>query len=346
MTEQAQKASNRPIVFLGGGLGVIALLILVSDVVQLVVIAALLAYLLTPIVRGLESRGLSRTVATSAVFLGILLILVVIVVSLFPVAAAQLRIVYEGLQQGQADAVIGALERWLAGALAMVGVHDFDISGSLRNLLIARVGTMVEYLPSALSIMANILVVPFIMFFLLRDSLAIKRGIAALVPNRYFEVTFGAMHKMDEHLGNYLRSQILDASLVGLLSIAALWMLGVPSYVLIGALAGATNLIPYVGPVVGALVAVLVSALTGGTALQAALIVVVFIGIQLIDTAVINPVVIARGVQLHPLLILLVILVGGELFGLVGLILAVPAAAVARVMFIETLESMGRYRLH
>jgi len=345
MTEQAQRHSIRPLVVLAGGLGVLALLIFVSDVVRLVVVAALLAYLLAPLVRGLESHGLSRTLATSAVFLGLLLALVGIVLSLFPLAAAQLHIVYEGLQQGQADAAIRALERFLSQALSLVGIHDFDLSGSIRNFLLSRVGNMVDYLPSALSLIANIVVVPFIMFFLLRDSGAIKRGIAALVPNRYFELTFGALHKMDEHLGNYLRSQILDAVVVGLLSIAALWALGVPSYVLIGTVAGATNLIPYVGPVVGALIAVLISGLTGGTLLQAGWIILVFAGIQLVDTALVYPVVVARGVRLHPLLVLLVLLVGGEFFGLIGLLLAVPAAAVARVLFIETLETMGRYRL-
>ena len=345
MTEQAQRASIRPTVILASVLGVLALLILVSDIVQLVIIAALLAYLLAPLVRGLESRGLSRTVATSAVFLGILLALVGVILSLFPLAAEQLRIVYQGLEQGQADTAISALERWMSTGLSLVGVHDFDVSGSVRDLLIARVGNMIDYLPSALSIIVNIVVVPFIMFFLLRDSDAIKRGIAALVPNRYFELTFGALHKTDEHLGNYLRSQVLDAVVVGLLSIAALWALGVPSFVLIGALAGATNLIPYVGPFVGAVLALLVSGMTGGTMLQAGWIVLVFIGIQLIDTALIYPVVVSRGVRLHPLLIVLVVLVGGELFGLVGLLLAVPAAAVARVMTMEALETIGRYRL-
>ncbi len=345
MTEQSQRASIRPVVILGAGLGILGLLILVSDVVQLVVVAALLAYLLAPIVRSLESRGLSRTVATSAVFLGILLALVGLILVLFPLATEQLRIIYNGLQQGQADAAISALERSLSTGLSVLGVDDFDLSGSIRNLLIARVGSMIDYLPSALSIIVNIVIVPFIMFFLLRDSDAIKRGIAALVPNRYFEITFRALHKMDEHLGNYLRSQVLDALVVGWLSIAALWALGVPAYVLIGVLAGATNLIPYVGPAVGAVLAVLVSGMTGGTLLQAGWIVLVFIGIQLIDTALIYPVVVSRGVQLHPLLIVLVVLVGGELFGLVGLLLAVPAAAVARVMTVEALETIGSYRL-
>lgn len=345
MTEQAHRPSIRPVVILAGGLGIMALLILVSDILQLVVLAALLAYLLAPIVRGLESRGLSRTTATSAVFLGILLALVGTVLALFPLAAAQLHIVNEGLQQGQADSALSSLEGFLAGALSLVGVDDFDLSGSIRNALLSRIGNLVDYLPSALSIIVNIIVVPFIMFFLLRDSGAIRRGIAALVPNRFFELTFGAMHKMDEHLGNYLRSQVVDALVVGLLSIAALWALGVPSFVLIGVLAGATNLIPYVGPFVGAVLAVLVSGMTGGTLLQAGWIVLVFIIIQLIDTALIYPVVVSRGVQMHPLLIVLVVLVGGELFGLVGLVLAVPAAAVTRVMMVETLETIGRYRL-
>lgn len=327
------------------GIAVVAFLSSIGDVVELLLVSALLAYLLDPLARWLEAHGFSRMAATAAVFVGLLLIIGAFLGYLFPLLANQLHAIQEGVNIARAESLINEFERRIVTNLAFLGVRELDLLGTLQRFVARHAGNVVDYVPSLVSVLGNMVIVPFIVFFLLKDGRDFKKGFVSVVPNRYFEFTLNVLHKMDVQLGNYLRGQVIDAIIVGLLSIAALWMLGVDFAVLIGAFAGVTNLIPYVGPVAGGLLAVLVSIFTGDPLSTAVAILVAFTVIQLVDNSAILPLVVARNVELHPLLILLVVIIGGKFFGVLGLLLAVPATAVAKVMLVETIQNLRRYRL-
>lgn len=327
------------------GSGVLFFLVSIGDVVQLVVVGALLAYLLDPVVHRMESQGMSRTLATSVVFVLLLLALGGFLIYLFPVIAGEVHAIQAGLSVERIQALVYDVEQLLLRNMAFLGLEEIDLVDTAQQYVVDHVSDLVDYVPDVVSILGNLVVVPFIMFFLLKDGRALKKGFVNLMPNRYFELTLNVLHKMDVQLGNYLRGQVLDAIIVGVLSTVALWLLRVDYYLLIGAFSGLANLIPYVGPVVGSILAVAVSFFSGGTAADALAIVAVFAGIQAIDNAVINPLVVARNVKLHPLLILLAVIIGGQFFGVLGLLLAVPVTAVAKVILTETLENLRRYRL-
>ena len=170
------------------------------------------------------------------------------------------------------------------------------------------------------------------------------RNLLVFLIQPRLKVTLNALHKMDLQLGNYLRGQVLDALIVGLLSILALWILGLDYFVLVGAFAGFCNMIPYLGPMAGSVLAVAVSFFTGGSVADALAIVAAFTGIQLVDNAAIHPLAVARNVRLHPLLIVLAILIGGRFFGFLGLVLAVPAVAALLVVGREAVVTARRGR--
>lgn len=323
----------------------VAFLSSIGEVVELLLVSALLAYLLDPIARWLEAHGLSRTLATATIFVALLLGVGAFLGYLFPLLAGQLQAIQQGVNVARVEALVGQLERRLVDNLAFLGVRDLNLMETLQGFIARHLGDVVNYVPSVFLLLVNLVVIPFIVFFLLKDGRAMKKGFVSILPNRYFEFALNVMHKMDVQLGNYLRGQVLDALIVGILSILALWLLGVEYYVLIGAFAGITNLVPYVGPIVGGTLAVLVSLATGGELGHAVAIVFAFIGIQVLDNAMILPLVVARNVELHPLLILLVVIIGGNFFGVLGLLLAVPATAVAKVMLVETFANLRRYRL-
>jgi predicted PurR-regulated permease PerM len=149
---------------------------------------------------------------------------------------------------------------------------------------------------------------------------------------------------MDLQLGNFLRSQFMDGMIFGALSTLALWILDVPYFLFIGAFAGFANLIPYVGPIAGVVPAVIMSVLQTGDFSKALTVIVVYIVLKLIDDILIQPMVVARGVHLHPVLVLVAILVGGHLFGILGMLLAVPVTGFFRVVLDESITTFRKYR--
>lgn len=327
------------------GVGVFWVLASMVEVVALVVIAALLAYIFDPLASLLEARGLGRTQATVVVFAGISLVLGGMLFLLFPIVAAEVRAIQTGFDMEGARAAIEDVEGWLEARLAVLGVEDLDILGALQQFIVTNVDDVLNYVPSVVVLIAQLGIFPFIMFFLLKDGRRIRKGFINLVPNRYFEFTLNVLHKTDVQLGNYLRGQLIASSVVALLSIAALWLLEVDYFVLIGLFAGLTNMIPYLGPVTGATVAALISVITTGNFDTVLPIIAAFVVIQAIDNVGVSPLVLARNVKLHPLLILLTLIIAGKFFGFLGLLLAVPVTAVLKVFVQETLTNLRRYHL-
>lgn len=172
-----------------------------------------------------------------------------------------------------------------------------------------------------------------------------KRAFVGFIPNRYFEMSLSMMHKVDAQLGGYLRGQFIDAALVGILAIVAMWALDVNYYILVGIFAGLTNMIPYVGPAAGAVSAVFVVLMSAGSGNQVLMVVLAFLVIQLMDNVLIQPLVVARSVNLHPLIIIFAVIIGGQFFGILGMLLAVPATGMIKVFANEMYNSYQKYRV-
>jgi len=228
----------------------------------------------------------------------------------------------------------------------MLGEVDLGdrFSRKLRDLGSALIAKAPRLILSAFSWFSLLVIVPFVTFFLLKDGRRMKHWLISLVPNRYFELSLNLMWKINRQIGAYIRGQILAAIVVALLSIIGLRIIGLRYYVIVGLIAGISNLIPYLGPVIGILSGVLVALVTGGSIATLASVVVVFIAVQLIDNSFVSPLVIARSVHLHPLVVIFAILAGSQLMGLLGMLIAVPVTGTIKVA-IETLrESLqGRY---
>lgn len=323
---------------------IVWLLAPVGGIVQMVVLGALLAYLLDPLVGRLEARGLRRGAASAVVFFGFLIGLGVPLVLLSPVLVAQVRALQAGIDLTAATELMEQVEHWMGARLAPLGAEAPDLRGWVADFAEQHLGDVVAVVPGVLGLAVQVVIVPVIAFFLLRDGRRFRKGFISLVPNRYFEFTLNALRRADAQLGGYLRGQLLAATIVGLLATLALWLIGVEYYFIIGMVAGVANLVPFLGPLIGGAVALAVSAATTGSFAQAVPILFAFTAIQMIDNFISQPVLLARNVELHPLVILIVLLVAGELFGLLGLLLAVPVAAVLKVLVHEFVTTFRSYR--
>lgn len=316
----------------------------IPGIVQVTVIAALLAYILAPFASYLESRGMSRTLATTVVFVCTSLFLGIIAVLFLPPTLQQLGRLQTGQIVEQAERMLFELQQNLEARYDLFSSLNVDLIGEVKNRLWGFFERSIANMPGLMSIITNLVLIPFMLFFFIKDSRTFRKQLIDMVPNRYFEFSLNVIQKMDTQLGNYLRGQFFVALVVGSLSTLVLWLLHVDFFLVIGPLAGLANLIPYVGPVFGSLLAIAASIITTGTVNTVPWIIISFSLIQLIDNVLLQPLILARNVRLHPLTIMLAILIGGQFFNLVGLILAVPVTAIIKVIIQETLINLRRYR--
>lgn len=318
--------------------GVGILLYLLWDIARLFLIAAIVAYLLDPLVRRFQGT-VGRMWATLLV-LGILAgSLIGVGIGVQPVLQQQISALPELEQMwGQ----VSYIEEQLSAFSTRLGGGPVDFS--LRERLSQMVsGQLFSKMQDVLGLAMNIMIVPFLAVFLLRDGPRIKRGLIRLVPNRYFEFSLEAIHKIDLRLGSYLRGVVVQNTIVGGLAIGVLWALDVPSFILLGLVIGLTNFIPYFGPLVGISLVVFIQLAHAGSA-QAGLVLMALLGIQLLDEVLIVPVVFGKAVDLHPLEVLLALWIAAQFFGVLGIVLAIPVASAGKVVLTEATSLIQQYR--
>ena len=316
----------------------------IGAIVGILLIAILFAFIVTPFVDALEGSGWNRTIASVLMFL---LVLGVIGAGLYYVSP----IVFEQIVDLQDRITIGGLrgglsevEQWLsawsqyfgAGEVALAPKAEEIISTVVANLPNIATGLMGLLLFAVMTLIAT--------FFIIKDGRRLKKNMIEIVPNQFFEMALSILHKIDWSLGAYIRGILLDAFVIGLLTTLAMWLLDVPNYILIGIVAATANMVPYLGPPTAALVASSVSLIATNSFDQIPTIIVAFIIIRLLDDSIIQPLTISQTVRLHPLIIIFVILIGGHLFGILGMLFAVPVAGVVKVIVSELFFGLKRYR--
>lgn len=316
-----------------------------ATIVKILITSTLLAYIMDPLAVHLESRGLSRRSAALVVFLSFSSAFLFITLILLPVLTSQLDALQTGLTPEQMAVSIQRLDVFITRKLAFLGVQDLDLPGRLQRMILGLSEWIFSHLLDVVGLLTHVVLIPFIVFFLLKDGRQMKRQAVSMIPNRYFEFSMNLIAKLDLQFGNFLRGQFLDALIFGILSVGMLWLLGVKYFLLIGIFAGIANLIPFLGPLAGATPAVLVSIIDTGGFAQAGTVALAFAGLKLIDDTIIQPLVVARSVNMHPLLVLLAVIVGGKFFGILGMLLSVPVTGFLIVAVRESIEGFRRYRM-
>ena len=323
----------------------LALVAAVPNISTLVVVAAVLSYLLLPVVNRLERRGWSRRAAAFGVMGTLLVVVGVAAVLAVPLLIEQALSLGARWQSGEILDLLAELEREVAARVRFLDPDQVGLVAAFRHATAVETGPLVDYVPGVLTTVGNAVVVPFVMYGLLKDGPDLRRRALALVPNRAFEFAMSVAYKADASLGGYLRGQAAIALLVGLSTALVLGLIGVDYYLVLGAVTGLANFVPYVGFVVSAALAVGVSVVTTGGFDQAAWVLAAYLVLQSIENIVFQPWITGRNVSMHPALVILAILVGGQLAGVLGMTLAVPTAAIVQVLLIETVVNLRRYHL-
>jgi len=191
--------------------------------------------------------------------------------------------------------------------------------------------TSMESATHMVGALGHMIIIPFIIFFFLKESRELKKLIVQSLPNRWFEMALSLIHKISLQLGRFIRGQLTDSAIVGFMITVALLILDVRYAIFIGILAGLANMIPYLGPVVGGIPAVLVSVMDNGDFSGVPSIILAFAVIKIIDDVIVQPLVVSKSVELHPVVVILAIVAGGSLGGIFGMIVAVPLTSIIKV---------------
>lgn len=203
-----------------------------------------------------------------------------------------------------------------------------------------------KVIPSIFSAITIIGLIPFLTFFMLNSGRNMKRTFVNLVPNSIFEPTLLLLDELDKQLGQYIRSRmIIETIVLSILTSISYWILGLKFFFILGIFAGIANLIPYAGPFIGAIPALIV-AFVGthfGLIWTIILIVLLSFAIQFVDNAIIFPLFVGKSVDLGPISTMFAVLIGTKLLGLLGLLMAVPIAAMLKVIISEMFKQFRGY---
>lgn len=225
---------------------------------------------------------------------------------------------------------------------------DFRLAELIREhgerLMQTMLGGTTVFIGGVISGLTFAVIVPFVAFFFLKEGRRLTRCLIALVPNAYFELCLNLMYRANRQIGNYIRGQLLAVLTVSVLSISGLSIIGVYYALPLGLLAGLANVIPFLGPLIGIACSSIVALAAGGGLAMVAKVIVMFLIIQLIDNILIQPMMVAKSVALHPLVVLFVVMVGSQFMGIVGMLLAVPLTGIAKVSGQTIYQGIKQYR--
>ena len=323
-------------------LGVCVALYFSRRVVAPFFIAFALAYLMDPLVDRLVSFKLSRTLSVLVLMLIFFLLLLGSGLFLIPIFSMQADSLAKNI-----PTYIGIFQEWFRPILDLFSGLDSTKIEEYLNEWLSRFGELpmkalqfsskfiwgsISNLFNIVLMFANLVIIPVVMFYLLRDFDLINEKLLALVPPRFQEKSKDLFMEIDQILSRFVRGQLMVAGLMGIMYSIGLFLCDTPMNLSLGMMAGLVNLVPYLGLVLGFVPSALLTYMHTQEWMPVLAVAGVFGFVQAIEGMIITPRVVGDKIGLHPVAVILAVLLGGELFGLAGMILGVPGAAVLNVL--------------
>jgi predicted PurR-regulated permease PerM len=298
------------------------------------ILAGAIVFILNPFISMLQRRGIPRLAGVAMTYFGFMAVAVLIGLVMWPAVHDQ----GENLGDRWPD-IRTKMETWVDDRAESVKGTPFEFDRkkvteafsntdvSVRDQIdqVAKVGVKVFH---ALLVL---ILTPIFAFYLLVDLPHLKQVADGLIPSAARPEVLVLARRMNAAVGGFFRGQLVVATIVGIMASIGLLIIGLPFWLLIGMVAGFFNMIPLVGPYIGGIPA-LVIALTTKEPLTALWVIVIMVAVQQIDNHFISPLVMHRVVKLHPVLVMLALLLGGTLGGFFGLLVAVPTAAILKIL--------------
>lgn len=322
----------------GIALGAWLLLTLLAPVLMPFVLAAVLAYALHPLVERLHARRIPRWLGAGVAISLLSLIGLLVLLLILPVITNQLPLLKEQ--------VPALLERFNQALLPLAGRFGLDLQidvaqvrGWLRDLISGHESELITGLLSSLRIggsalaalFGNLILAPIVAYYLLLDWQDLVARTKRLVPPRWLATVQSFLDETDEVLGQYLRGQLLVMGILAVFYTVGLAVVGLKLALPIGVFTGLAVFVPYLGFGLGLVMGLLAAVLQFQSLLGVALVALVFIVGQVIESMYVTPRLLGERIGLHPIAVIFALMAFGHLFGFVGVLVALPASAVLLV---------------
>jgi predicted PurR-regulated permease PerM len=305
----------------------------ITHLIMMLIAATVIAYIFNSVISAFERLGIKRSVAV---------ILVFVLATVFVIGADLIFIPDLKQEIMNAYAKFPEFSHQIQDALLLTAqssaqkypiiessvtklVDDvFGPSGFLERTLNAS-----EILMQATPVIMALILVPFFVFFLLKDWPGVMKRVMDWIPPSYVETTISVIAEINILVGKYLRGLAADCFVIGVLASVGLWLIGINYPIMLGILSGVANIVPYLGPIIGCTVSSLVALMQYRSFDPVLNVVILYLAIKLMDDLVIQPLMIGKSVHLHPMLLVITLIVGEKLFGIMGMILGVPFVTAA-----------------
>ena len=302
-----------------------------------VIFGILFYYLIKPMVDFIERKGLSRPLSVLLVFVAIILVVVLAIAFIIPGIQNQFNQLIEEFPKIW-DSVISQIEDLLYNEGFTEIYQQFQatdimnrVTDQMSNIFTATIGSIGNVAGIITRVLLTIATIPFVLYYLLVDGERFKKSILEVVPTRARPVMIRFIQESSKQVGSYVRGELLVAVSVAIMFYIGYLVIGLDYALILSILAGVLNLIPYLGSIMASVPALIIGAFVSPVQLVKVIIVIVIE--QTLEGRVISPQILGNKLEIHPLVILFILLVAGSLFGFMGLILAVPGFGILRVIW-------------
>ncbi|MCX6138554.1 MAG: AI-2E family transporter [Ignavibacteriales bacterium] len=320
------------------------LLTLLGDVVTILIISAVLKFLLWPVVKLMEQHfEISRGFAVGIVLAMFSIMLFVTLYYGVPMLFSFGKSLYDQMSMFPLEVKLDAVLSDLARTFRII--DERKLLERAHGLMAAEGNSLkgiIGYIPGMIG---NLVIVPFVLYFFLAEGDRGFKKAIEMVPNRYFEMTLNIVEIISNKLAGYFRGLLLESLSVGIMMAIGCSVIGIRHAILIGLVAGCCNFIPYFGVIIGTLAALFVSLLQFGDFHLLLAILAVIAIVQLTDDLFLRPLLFGRAMDIHPITVGIVLLLGRGMLGMIGMFFAIPVYIIVTVIGKECYRGFTRYRI-
>ncbi len=315
-----------------------------KNVFRHVFIALIIIYVLSPFAKKLQRHGFTRSQAFAFAFVAMLSVILAGVLFMGPQAVQEIETAKQTWPQIE-ERISQQLFRGVYedGVLTAYYIPTIDVeieAGKIQRIFFTLMTQLKESLTGLLpALVTSLIIVPILTIIFIKDREKIYRKFFGIVPNRYFEVVISMAHEINKAIENFISAKAVQSMIVAGVCIIGFTIAGVKVPLIMGILAGLFNIVPYIGPLLGAAPPLLISyvLVDSRTALYAGIVIIIA---QLVDNLITQPVLLPKLVNEHPAIIILMTLIGAELFGALGLVLAIAVYSVLKIILVKSYEAL------
>ena len=313
---------------------------IVSSIITPIIVAYVFYYMLNPLVNFFSKKISRFSASLLAILVGVITILVVII-GVVPIIVEQTQNLITAMPR-YIEIVKGYLEEYSDNAYVQVVVEYVNTNLNASKIsarLITIVTSVAQGIVSSISSTASVLVtMPFVLFFLLKDASKFNKFVISLLPKKLEKPVAETIDEIDEKVGSYIQGQMLVSLCIGVMLFIGYNVIGLHYAFSLATIAAFLSIVPYLGPAIAITPAMLVAASTSWVMVVKML--VVWGIVQFLEGNIVSPNIMGRSMNMHPLTVIFVILVGVNISGVVGAILGIPVYSILKVLISKLLLSI------